>query len=134
VHLFNKALVGTNDVTRDFYINRLKNKGTHSFLVKRGRMKTIVKCENINDILKKYQINVIKMDVEGSEYELLNNMKFTNIDELVFEYHFLVLKHEKYFELIKKLEYIFKYVEYKKDPKKCWTTLIYCSNRRCKNG
>lgn len=129
VYRFKKALVGNNDLTRDFYLNKQTNKGTHSFLVKRGRDKTIVNCRNINIIIKKYKINIIKMDVEGAEYELLINMKFKNIDELIFEYHFTILKKDTYFELIKLLKRKFKYVDYKKDPKKCWTALVYCSNR-----
>lgn len=129
VYRFKKALVGNNDLTREFYLNTKTNKATHSLLVKRGRDKVTVECRNIENIIKRYGINVIKMDVEGAEYELLTSMKFKHIDELIFEYHFTVLKQEKYFELIKLLKKQFKHVDYKKDPKKCWTTLVYCFNR-----
>lgn len=129
VHKFNKALVGNVDLERDFYLNKQTNKGTHSFLVKRGRDKITVECRNIQQIIKKYKINIVKMDVEGAECELLTNMSYKNIDELIFEYHFTILKKDKYFELIKLLKKKFIYVDYKKDPKKCWTTLVYCSNR-----
>ena len=73
------------------------------------------------------------MDIEGAEYELLINMNYSSvskIDELVFEYHFTILKYDKYLELIKLLKKKFASVKYKLDPKKCWTTLVYCSNRR----
>ncbi len=129
VYWFRKALVSNDDLTREFFINTKTNKGTHSFLVKRGRDKVSVECRNINKIIKKYKINIIKMDVEGAEYELLTSMKFKDIDELIFEYHFTILKNKKYFELIKLLKKKFIYVDYKRDPKKCWTTLVYCSNR-----
>lgn len=133
VYRFNSALVGNDDTTRTLFINTKTNKATHSFLVKRGRGQVTVNCRNIGYAIKLHKINVIKMDVEGAEYELLTNMNYSsisNIDELVFEYHFNVLKHDKYFELVKFMKKRFSYVKFRLDPKKSWTTLVYCSNRR----
>jgi len=126
-----KALVNNSDISRDFFLNIKKNKGAHSFLVKRGRDKVSVNCQNINEVITKYKINKIKMDVEGAEEELLSNLNFKNINELIMEYHFVTLKdmnHEKYFKLIEKLKTKFKEVVYKDKINKNWTTLIYCKN------
>ncbi len=133
IYRFNLALVGNDDATRKLYLNIQKNKATHSFLVKRGRDKVTVSCRNINYAIKLHKINVIKMDVEGAEYELLTSMNYSSIskiDELIFEYHFTILKYDKYFELIKLMKKRFSYVKYTLDPKKSWTRLVYCSNRR----
>jgi FkbM family methyltransferase len=127
VYCFNSAVVGNQDKERIFYVNQKQNKGIHGFLAKRGRLEQKVSCVNINDIIKEHNINKIKMDIEGSEYELLKSMNFDMIDEMVIEYHFIYLKDKdksKYNEIIKLLKRNFKLVEYKEDTKKAWTTII----------
>lgn len=124
----NSCLVENNDLTRDFYLNNKKNKGMHSLLVKRGREKITVNCENILHVINKYNINKIKMDVEGSEYKLLKVMDFTNVKEIVLEYHFVILKDiekkEKYYEIIELLKNNFTNVEYRDNLNKRWTIII----------
>lgn len=124
----NFAIVGNDDKTRDFFLNTKKNKGSHSFLVKRGRDKVIVDCKNINQILKERKINKIKMDVEGAEYEILKVIEdFSKIEFLILEFHFNALKdknHTKYFEIVELLKKNFNIVECKNDPGKSWNTLI----------
>jgi FkbM family methyltransferase len=127
VYCFNSAVVGNQDKERIFYVNQKQNKGIHGFLAKRGRLEQKVSCVNINDIIKEHNINKIKMDIEGSEYELLKSMNFDMIDEMVIEYHFIYLKDKdksKYNEIIKLLKRNFKLVKYKEDTKKAWTTII----------
>lgn len=125
----NLALVGNNDKERSFFLNVKRNKGTHSFLVKRGRDKVTVNCVNINEVIKKYNINKIKMDVEGAEYELIKVINFTNITEIVLEFHFSMLKdkdHSKFDEIIEILESNFNKVIRKEKIGGDWTTLINC--------
>jgi hypothetical protein len=68
------------------------------------------------------------MDVEGSEYKLLKVMDFTNIKEIVLEYHFVILKDidkkEKYYEIIELLKNNFTNVEYRDNLNKRWTIII----------
>ena len=71
-----------------------------------------IQCISIDEILKQHQdINCIKLDIEGSELEILkNDHDFSNIKKLVFEYSFTkdrsmenfffcVNKLSKYFEV-----------------------------------
>jgi len=128
----NMAVVGNDDDERSFFINTKKNTGGHSFYIKRGRQELKTKCININNILKTYKINKIKMDCEGAEYEIIKNIDqelLNGIEELIFEYHFNVLKdhpeHEKYFEIIEILKKNFSEVEYLENVKKHWHTIVY---------
>lgn len=128
VNCFNVAVVGNEDKERIFYVNQKANKGIHGFLAKKGRLEQKVICGNINDIVEENYVNKIKMDIEGSEYELLKVMDFTNIDEMIIEYHFIYLKDsskQKYNEIISILKNNFSKVDYKEDTKKAWTTIIH---------
>ena len=73
---------------RVFYLDGANNTGGHSLIGAYHSIRTKVKCENINKIVKEYEINKIKLDCEGAEDEILRVMDFTNIEEIVFEYHF----------------------------------------------
>lgn len=136
VVLNNLAIVGNLDKQRYFYLNKRnkKNTGGHSFYIKRKpRERTICECININKILQDNPINKIKMDVEGAEYEILKAIKpdfFKNIEEIIFEYHFNILKDhpecKKHKEIINLLKKHFSYISYKENIEKLWFTLIYC--------
>jgi FkbM family methyltransferase len=129
----NLAVVGNKDTQRDFFINVKKNKGAHSLVEKRGRDVIKVNCIDINDILEKYKPTVMKMDIEGGEYELIKSIKsFRGIREFIFEFHHAHLNdiktHEKHFELIEIMERHYEIVEARRETKKAWVTLIYCRN------
>ena len=131
--LYNTAVVGNHDRLRPFSINIKKNKGMHSLIAKRGRKTITVKCENINEILEKKKPTVIKMDIEGGEYECIKAIKnFNGIREFILEFHHAHLNdiktREKYKEIINILKNHFDEVDYRAEPKKAWATLIYCKN------
>lgn len=82
-----KAVVGNSDKTRDFYLGKVPY--YYSFLVKNNRKRVPVECVNINDVMKKYKPTKLKIDIEGSEFEVLTNCKdFGRVTQLVFEYNF----------------------------------------------
>ena len=88
IETVNAALVENDDKVRTFYLNKRTNKGIHSFYVKRGRDQVQVQCENFNDSIDKWNINKIKMDIEGGEYDLLMNFEhWDKIEEVIFEWH-----------------------------------------------
>lgn len=130
VKTIHKAIVENKDKSREFYLNRYENKGLHSLLIKKGRDVEIVKCININELIEKYQINKIKMDIEGMEYEILKvitSRNYKKIKELVVEFHLKTLKDhkgKKYKEIIKLLKRHFKTVQYNSNLS--WTQIIYC--------
>lgn len=135
ISCFKYALIENQDKERNFFVNKKKNKGIHGFYAQRGRDKVIVKCKNINDIIRSLNINKIKMDVEGSEYELIKIMDFSNIKEFIFEFHFLYLKDiktkEKFKEILKIVKSNFKNVNHKSLEKinNNWTTVVHCNNK-----
>lgn len=87
------ALVSNNEKFISFYQCDGKGKSMHSTLPIRGRREVRVPAININTVLKMHKINKIKMDVEGSEWDLIRGIDdWTPIDEIIFEYHSSFLK------------------------------------------
>ena len=69
-----------------------------------------IKCIKIDDILNQYKdINCIKLDIEGSELEILHNEHdFSNIKKLVFEYSFTKDRDmNNFFKCVEKLQKYF---------------------------
>jgi FkbM family methyltransferase len=128
--LFNSAVVGNNDKHRSFSLNTKKNKGGHSLVHKRGRGTVNVHCMNINEIIATHKPTVIKMDIEGGEYECLKSVKsFECVREMQLEFHHAHLNdtktHQKYNEIIALLRTHFKEVT-GREPKGSWVTNVYC--------
>lgn len=135
VNSVKKVIVGDNTAIKSFFVNTKKNKGTHSLMVKRGRIEKKCVCSNINTIISNNNINKIKLDVEGAEYEIIRAITKDNwglIKEIILEFHFNMLKdhphHYKYLKIIEILRANFKEVIFNKEIKKHWTTLIYAKN------
>ena len=131
--LTNKAVVGNSDKKRYFYENLATNKGAHSLIKVRGRNNIVVGCVNINEVVKKISPTIIKMDIEGAEYECLKELKiWKGVNQLILEFHHKVLKdtdtHTKYNEILRLLKSKFNNVEGRADTKGSWYSLIYCSN------
>lgn len=132
VQLYNAAVVGNNDTQRSFSINTKKNKGAHSLIARRGRDTITVNAQNINDIMKKVNPTVIKMDIEGGEYEVIPAITdWSNVRELIMEYHHEhlsdIIHMRKFHRLLRIFQSHFSTVEYRKEPKGAWVSIIYCS-------
>ena len=134
--MINKAVTGTNDPFRNFAINLKKNKGAHSLVPRRGRRKMVVRCININEAIAMAKPDIIKMDIEGGEYECLKGIKsFNGIREIILEFHHDHLKdkvhHNKYNEILYLLRKQFAFVDARPADVigGAWTSLIYCSNK-----
>jgi len=131
--LVNKALVDNDDKTRLFYLNMKKNKGSHSLYVTHGREEITVQCQNINEVIRRFDVNKLKIDTEGSEYELIKCIDFTKIDEIIYEHHFNILKDKdksKYYELINILKDNKFEVNYNDNLNKPWTTIVHAKKQK----
>lgn len=87
VILHKKAVVGNDDKVRDFYLGKAPY--YYSFLVKHNRKRVPVECVNINDVMREYKPTKMKVDIEGSEWEVLTNCTdFGRVNQIIFEYNF----------------------------------------------
>lgn len=129
--LFNAAVVGNADTQRYFSINTKRNKGAHSLVAKKGRDHVVVDCMNINDIFEAANPTIVKMDIEGGEYECLPAIKsWSGIREFIMEFHHAHLNdiktHDKYNETLKLLRNEFPNVNARADTKAAWVNIVYC--------
>jgi len=83
----NAALVAGDSKWIKLYVNSGKVKGMHSIIKRRGRKSVDVKCLRFSTMLKKYKPSVIKMDIEGAEYELLERPLPEFVKQLAMEIH-----------------------------------------------
>jgi FkbM family methyltransferase len=126
--IFQMAIVGNKDMKRKLnkFIQGVQNTGGHSLIGEGDGID--VNCVNINNVIEDFGINKIKIDCEGSEYEIIKNIKEENlkqIKEIILEYHFNLLGLAKFEELIKYLEPYFK-VEISRYIDLAGQTIIYC--------
>jgi len=42
---------------------------------------------NLNDILNQYDISILKLDIEGSEYSIIENLNNLSVDQVCIEWH-----------------------------------------------
>ena len=129
VELNQSAITPNEAASPVLYRNEKKNKGGHSILPIRGRTPIKIETTSIAEALAEHRPNKIKLDAEGAEEDLLYVLDYAGINELIFEYHFILLKdknHSKYFRLVDMLKAIFTQVSYLEDPKRNWHTIVYC--------
>lgn len=124
-----QAVVGNDDKVRDFYLGKAPY--YYSFLVKHNRKRVPVECVNINDVMKKYKPTKMKVDIEGSEWEvLINCTDFGSVDQIIFEYNFdmnMDLKEDfKHFKALKKhlKKHGFDVQEMERDMKQNWNLVF----------
>jgi len=106
ISIVEAAIVGGDETSVPLALSKSYS-STHRVGKIRGRETVEVMAININDIVAEQSINKIKCDCEGSEPEILEALDLTEIDEIIFEYHFSFIKDrpwERYFDIIEKLE------------------------------
>lgn len=133
VILHKKAVVGNDDKVRDFYLGKAPY--YYSFLVKHNRKRVPVECVNINDVVRKYKPTKMKVDIEGSEWEVLTNCTdFGRVNQIIFEYNFdmnmdLKTDFERFKILTEHLrEHGFNVQEMERDMKQNWN-LVFLVNK-----
>ena len=101
IEIVSSALAGTRSV-RDFFVSTdFHDHSLNKNLVKKIARKVKVQGLTLSDIREKYKINqidLLKMDIEGAEYEVLNSLHkadWEKINSIILEYHdFLNFSHE----------------------------------------
>ena len=110
VNLYNQTAAWTYDGTIDFYLDTVNQNNhfwgsslnkNHPDVVRSGSVKVSVKCMDIAGIIKQYKLDdlvVIKMDIEGAEYDLLLDFIKKDVLQLVdfmaIEFHPKYTKHK----------------------------------------
>lgn len=129
VRLVPSAITPSKTEQNTLYLNNGKNKGAHSVKPIRGRTPIKIEATPIAEALAEHRPNKIKLDAEGAEVDLIPVLDFEDIDELMMEYHFALLKdssHSGYHSMVRLLKTKFAHVNYNENPKKNWHTLIHC--------
>lgn len=108
IEVISSALAGTRSV-RDFFVSTdFHDHSLNKNLVKKIARKVKVQGLTLGDICEKYNINqidLLKMDIEGSEYEVLNNLSqndWDKINSIILEYHnFLNFNNKQLIDILK---------------------------------
>jgi FkbM family methyltransferase len=115
VELVKKAVDTTNNIKKLYIAKHTENKWRHTLLKTNGRKTIDVETTTLEELID--GIDCIKMDIEGTEIELLETVDmsvFKNIRKFIFEYSFDRDKSiPRFMNIIKKLQSIF-YVQYNK--------------------
>lgn len=133
VKAYQAAVVGDNTKIRKLYLGKVPY--YYSFLVKNGRKPVEVDCLNINDLMDKHKPTKMKIDIEGSELEVMLGIKdFGRVDQIIFEYNFdmngdLKSDYENFTKLKKHLKKNgFDIHDMNKDLKRNWN-MVFLVNR-----
>jgi FkbM family methyltransferase len=132
VQLHNVALIESSELTRTFYLNTKKLTAGHSFYAVRGRQAVTVQCRKLTDYVDEYHPNKIKLDTEGSEQKLfqeLPDLYWSQFNQLVFEWHFLINRdkdHSQYEKVLEQMKRNFPFVK-SRTTAKAWTTVVACA-------
>lgn len=110
--LFNMAVSDTNGTTT-FYVNKGRNKGLHSLNEVRGRDKQEVKLISFEKVIDKVRPDIIKVDIEGGEYNLDFKLLNAECKAIAIEIHFEYNQEEKGDKLLRQLRKMFDEISYK---------------------
>lgn len=134
VEAHKSAVVGNSDEKRNLYLGKVPY--YYSFLVTNNRKPVQVQCININDLIKEYNPTKMKIDIEGSELEVMLGIKdFRNVNQIIFEYNFdmnhdLKSDYENFTKLKKHLKKNgFDISDMNKDLKRNWN-MVFLVNKK----
>jgi FkbM family methyltransferase len=124
-----RAVMGSDVASVKLYINSGSRRDGDTIIPKQGRRAEVVKVDNINDIISEFSPNKIKMDCEGSEYDIIKNVKdWSGIESMVFEWHRVMIKDEsntKLAEILSIIDANFTEVHANRSPAG-WMQIIRC--------
>lgn len=108
MYLYKEKAAWTYDGTVDFYLDKVSDASWGSSMnqkhrdVQNGKNKVTVKCVDLARLINQYNetdLIVVKMDIEGAEYDLLKDFQkkdtFKLIDFIAVEFHDFVSPYPK---------------------------------------
>ena len=122
-----------------FLAKNPNNHWRHTLLPVRGRESIPIDTVGLGDFLLSHpDITAVKMDIEGSEVEIIRHGEWGNVSKLVFEYHFDRFPSlDLYYSLMDKLRQHFTVVLHRTFPpeQKTWVgnhpaVLVKCLGRK----
>src|SRR5258705_575195 len=124
------AVIGGVDSEIRFY--KTSNVDGHTIIAGRTRKEIRVPAVNINDMLRKYKPNKLKLDCEGSEVDIITAMDWSifPIVGLAMEFHHSKLRDKSqvlYRSVIEILQANFVEVQFKESPGGNWHTMVYAT-------
>lgn len=132
----NKAISKT-DSPRTFYLSPHGNKGIHSFFYKGERAITVecIEIKQVLDLVGDREINLLKIDVEGSEHEIITPEQrafFDRVQNMVLEFHCSerVENHQSLQSLVKTIQQIGFTVKVEGEPE---NGMIYAASNKQNN-
>lgn len=135
VTALNAAVVGkVTSPTVPLYLG--SSPGSYSLITKRGRDVMEVPVLSINDLLRDHSVNCLKLDCEGAEFEIIQEItedSWSRLRYLTCEFHFNILKDKplngfpKWTETRRLIASIFPFVDMVEDPQKNWHTVFVAS-------
>ena len=102
--LYNRAITSTNVESVDFYIHK-KYPSCNSIIEGKNKEKIKVLNIKLEDEIERIKPEVLKIDIEGGEYDILNNFNIPNyLEQIAVEFHHISKKEYKdqALEIIKK--------------------------------
>lgn len=85
--LYNSALTGNNESTVDFYLSK-SYPTCHTHMPVKGREKLTVDADNFWEKLKEHKPQILKVDVEGGEYDFMFQEKVpAYVEQIAIELH-----------------------------------------------
>lgn len=117
-----EAAVGVGSESRvDLFLARDENnKYRHTLYRKRGRVAVPVRHEEVRRVLRKWRPTAIKMDIEGSEIDILEYLTLedyrrSGVKKMVFEYSFDIDRSiPRFLAIVDRLKQYFRTVHYKR--------------------
>lgn len=101
--IINKAVVG--DITKNYVFEERSESNLGKVSESTAGRTDKINVISFDEILLEYRPSMIKMDIEGSEYEIIENSSFKHKPKYLFiEIHFSLNTQERSVELMKKLK------------------------------
>lgn len=122
---YNKAIVSSNEEEIVLYTRGGTNASLNSIIPVKGRMEIKVPADNIDNVIRNFKIDAMKMDIEGAENIIIPEMKsLGKLKFVIMEFHCKDNFGDSYYKMLEILSGNFSEVSYVPEPKNMFGTTI----------